>query len=83
MFKKAVSNDPTLCNDIVYEYAEYYTPIPMDLQNVLSKYIAREEQVPLINDTWSPQGIPRYSPSVLVVVKCRMLKSLCSHLKDG
>jgi hypothetical protein len=53
MFKKAVSNDPTLCNEIVYEYAEYYTPIPMDL-NVLSKYIAREEQVPLINYLESP-----------------------------
>ena len=53
MFKKAVSNDPTLCNDVVYEYAEYYTPIPMDL-NVLPKYIAREEQVPLINYLESP-----------------------------
>ena len=53
MFKKAVSNDPVLCNEIVYEYAEYYTPIPMDL-NVLEKYVAREEQVPLINYLESP-----------------------------
>lgn len=53
MFKKAVNDDPTLCSEIVYEYAEYYTPLPMDL-NVLEKYIAREEQVPLIDYLESP-----------------------------